>query len=376
MPGPRPTPWYWKARDGWYAQVAGRRVLLARGRGSRAEADAALYRHLALAGRVEARSDLTVAELLDTWLDHSKAAHAAGTFAANRALCQVVTTALGRVKLSALTPGQLDRFLAGRKVAVATKRAYAVRLKTALNWARREGIVPRTLDPLAGWKLPPSTRRTRTLEPGERAALLAAATPEFRVLLELLTETGARPHILLELEARHVDWSAGVAELPSKGRPYRVYLTARVREILAPLRERHPAGPLLRNTEGEPWTRNAVRLAFRATGRRAGVSGVSAYAYRHSFATDALAAGQNPAHVAELMGHGSLEMVSRVYSHLAKRRDVLSRAAEGAAAAGRVAPAPPAGGPTPGDRPGSAPGGPPASPRSSRSRSAGGSSGR
>jgi integrase len=373
MPGPRPKPWYWRARDAWYAQVAGRRVKLAEGKASRAAADAALYRHLALAGEAAPRTDLTVEELLDVWLEHSRAVHAPGTWATNRALCQVVVSAIGHVRLAGLTPGQLERFLAGRKVAVATKRAYAVRLRTALAWARREGVVPRTLDPLAGWRLPPMTRRTRLLGPDERAALLAAATPEFRAFLELLTETGARPHVLRELEARHVDWSGGVAELPSKGRPYRLYLTARAREILGSIRDR--SGPLLRNTEGEPWTRNAIRLAFRAAGRRSGVKGVNAYAYRHSFATDALAAGANPAHVAELMGHAGLEMVSRVYSHLATRRDVLSRAAEGAAAAGRPGDAPPApAGPPRGGRPGSGSGSRPRPRRSSRRRPGGGSS--
>ena len=57
--------------------------------------------------------------------------------------------------------------------------------------------------------------------------------------------------------------------------------------------------------------------------KRAGVSGVFAYGYRHTFATDALAHGVPDAHVAELLGHSGTAMLHRHYSHLTARSQAL-----------------------------------------------------
>jgi len=53
-----------------------------------------------------------------------------------------------------------------------------------------------------------------------------------------------------------------------------------------------------------------------------------AYLSRHGFGTRAILNGVNPSVVAELMGHNSLEMVSRVYVHLADEHAHLKRAVE------------------------------------------------
>ena len=61
--------------------------------------------------------------------------------------------------------------------------------------------------------------------------------------------------------------------------------------------------------------------------------GVTAYTYRHSFATDALENGVGIAQVAELLGHSSTEMVMKHYSKLSQRvqhlREMASRAVGG-----------------------------------------------
>jgi site-specific recombinase XerD len=46
------------------------------------------------------------------------------------------------------------------------------------------------------------------------------------------------------------------------------------------------------------------------------IDGVIAYAYRHTFATDALLAGNDLATVAAMLGHKDTSMVSKVYGHL------------------------------------------------------------
>ena len=64
------------------------------------------------------------------------------------------------------------------------------------------------------------------------------------------------------------------------------------------------------------------------------MKGLIAYAYRHSFATDALVSGVGIAQVAELLGHTSTEMVMRHHSHIAGKIDHMREAAMKAARAG------------------------------------------
>ena len=83
------------------------------------------------------------------------------------------------------------------------------------------------------------------------------------------------------------------------------------------------------NTEGEPWTKNAVRLQMTRLREKLGLADdLTAYLARHGFGTRAILNGVNPSVVAELMGHSSLEMVSKVYVHLADQHVHLKQAVE------------------------------------------------
>ena len=59
---------------------------------------------------------------------------------------------------------------------------------------------------------------------------------------------------------------------------------------------------------------------------------MSLYLLRHAFGTNAVLNGVDVATVATLMGHASLDMVSRVYVHLADQHQHLNEAVEKATA--------------------------------------------
>jgi integrase len=113
-------------------------------------------------------------------------------------------------------------------------------------------------------------RRERTLTAQEQQKLLDS-TPdeEFRDFLVALQETGARPGEIASVTARDVDCDEGIWVLQDHktgaktGRPRIIYLTPCMVDHCRRLAGLHPTGPLFRNTEGNPWNRNAIRCRFR-----------------------------------------------------------------------------------------------------------------
>jgi site-specific recombinase XerD len=92
-----------------------------------------------------------------------------------------------------------------------------------------------------------------------------------------------------------------------------------------------PEGPLFRNEEGNPWTKNAINCRLQRMKKRCGFK-LMPYALRHTFATEALKNGVDAVTVAQLMGHRDLTMVARVYGHLAGADDYLQESLQKATA--------------------------------------------
>jgi integrase len=212
----------------------------------------------------------------------------------------------------------------------------------------------------------------------------AVKEPCFRDLLEMAWETGARVQELRKIDARFVDFSNGRIVLPpkqTKGKKYYrvIYLTERGREIVERLVRERPGGPLLLNSDGKPWTKDAINCTFcrlqLALGRKALAElGVAAErpgrfreagieperlewaceehraavrrwqketvklarehgpkyhlgAFRKGFATEALKAGVDTVTMAHLMGHRDPSMVSRVYGHVQQDPEHMAKAA-------------------------------------------------
>ncbi len=98
------------------------------------------------------------------------------------------------------------------------------------------------------------------------------------------------------------------------------------RELVA----RHPGGPLFRGPRGDrPFSRNGIRCRFRRLRQKLPqLAGVTAYSYRHTFATDSLENGVGLAEVAELLGHADTDQLMKHYQHLSQRREHLRQVAE------------------------------------------------
>lgn len=201
------------------------------------------------------------------------------------------------------------------------------------NWSEEMGINQH--NPFRKVKKPPTRDRQRILQRDEELRLLRAANREFRAYCLMLRESIARP-----IEARQLEWSE-FGQSPSglpyfrpisfKGQRRRkdrhavriIPVTPRLGRLIGRIRRSRStlAGPMLLNTEGIPWTGNAVRLEMAGLRKRLGLlrdrrgENVVCYSFRHTSATRAAQRGLRDRILAELLGHSSTRTTAR-YQHL------------------------------------------------------------
>jgi len=390
LPRRHPQPFWREFTRCWYVQIGKKQIRLSPDRDEAFR----IYYELMSRGQEDQPSSSAVAlapiptlvvEVLDAFLDWCGRNKAARTYEHYRENIQRFAT---RVP-PALTVAELKPFHVTRAMADFpdwgnnTKHDFIGSLKRALNWAVDEELIER--NPLARMKKPAREAREMTVTPEEYARVIETVEePRFRDLIEMAWETGSRVQELRKLEARFVDLNSGRIVLPpskAKGKKYHrvIYLTDRAREVVALLCKEVPAGPLLRNSEGNAWTKDAVNCAFcrlqLALGRRAmrelGIEakipprfrkgcvaperlaearsrhatkvreaqkentrlarehGVKYHlgAFRKGYATEALKNGVDTVTVAHLLGHADASMVSRVYAKVQQDPRFMAEAA-------------------------------------------------
>jgi integrase len=232
---------------------------------------------------------------------------------------------LGHLPAEGVTGEDVSRWLGRRPTWGPSTRRLAGQVVLAFfRWAGKD---------LHGLKLPPPRSRgaEALVDPSDHETLFLAAPPAYRDALTVLYGTGCRPRELCRVEARYLKGDALTLvehKADSTGRRRVVLLPPAALEVVLRLASIHPDGPLFRDTKGKPLSPDRLRNWVFKARRRLGLGRVMPYSYRHTFATDALAAGVPDAQVAELLGHSGTGMLHRHYSHLTARARELRGALE------------------------------------------------
>lgn len=337
-----PQPYFRKQTGSYYVQIRGKQYAL----GKDEEAAWQEY-HRLMAGQQELAPTTPAAVVIDQFLEWVKNNQAPATY---EFYCRHLTSFAeyigARLPVRSLKPYHVtrwvDRDYAGQSD---TSKFAAFRsAQRAFNWAKKQGIIPAS--PIERIDKPTPRRRETYLTPDQYAAVVAAVEavnarhkkrPDYeRPFLDLLTalwECGCRPQEVRAIEARHFDPTRGVLiferKLSKGGKRQRlIYLTPNVRRIIERRAGEFPTGPIFRNSNGKPWTKNSLNCRFRYLTKKLGFP-VHAYAFRHGFATARLKSGVDSTTVAGLLGHSTTRMLETVYQHVDADDEYMRRALNG-----------------------------------------------
>ncbi|HET7315978.1 MAG TPA: tyrosine-type recombinase/integrase [Sphingomicrobium sp.] len=193
-------------------------------------------------------------------------------------------------------------------------------LKAALNRAFNEGKVP---DDTAWRRVKPfrkvSVARIRYFTRAEVDALLTAAEPWFRAVIQGALFTGARWSEIFQMKVRDVDLRSGTLLFPETkgGRPRYVHLTDDGIRFFA----RHCAGkqlndPVFVNQHGRCLGPSHQIRPMKMTCLKAGVDAAGFHILRHTYGSTLAMAGVPLAVIADALGHADERITRKHYAHL------------------------------------------------------------
>lgn len=303
----------------------------------RAAHDAGWAERRKIEGRPDEGEHLALADYAERWLTERAQDLEPITLEVYRErLRGHVLPELGRLRLTAVTPGHVRRFLAAKRKTYAKNgvRLMKAALSSLLSDAVQDELIP--ANPclqLRGraarrQEVTPAERQQhiRPMSLAQREALLAAARthePRYALLLEVLGKTGLRPSEAYALRSSDLELDAGRVHVERawvRGRP-KATKTSATRWVDLPdgligtLRRAAPASGLLFTApEGGPLDPSKVGKAFRSLLRRAKLGHFRLYDLRHTYACLRLADGAPPTYVAAQLGHATPATTFRHYA--------------------------------------------------------------
>tara|TARA_Y100000588_G_C14245992_1_gene921441 strand:+ start:141 stop:1121 length:981 start_codon:yes stop_codon:yes gene_type:complete len=267
----------------------------------------------------QSTSQVTVNEILDRYIQQILPTHRNGGIS-ERYRLQRLKGEFGKLPLHRLTPMVIAQYRDMRLASVSSstvRRELGV-LRSAINIATREWGITLAVNPVAAIKMPiDNLHRTRRLEPGEQAQLLAGASDQLQRIIVLALETALRRGEILNIYKQDIDWSRRTLHIPTTktDQPRTIPLsTTAVEAIGAQLRTAQNVLPIKATPLFSLRTDSLTRAFLRAC-RRVGITNLRFHDLRHEATSRLFEKGLNPVEVATITGHKDTRMLMR-YTHL------------------------------------------------------------
>lgn len=315
-----PKPFFRKFTKSWYVTIKGRQYPLGP---DRAEAWQKYHELMANRDKLSGPS-LTVAAVFDAYLEWLQKHRSKGTYDKAVHYLSLFIKHVGTgYRTSTLDGTKVTEWIelyphwspsAGHDAVSIVQRAF--------NWAVRKRHLDRSPVQYVPDK-PAKTRREIVYDAVQWDELRSHVKDQsFGDLLDFMWDTGCRPIEARTMEALHVDLRNDMVIFPpseAKGEQHErvIFLTDTSKDICERRAKQWSTGPIMRNTQGRPWTKDAIGCRFQRLRQKLDRA-ACAYGIRHSFATEGLKSGMDSLTLAQLMGHQDTSMIAKTYSHLAR----------------------------------------------------------
>lgn len=335
----KPTVRYFPSRAAYYCQYAGKQHPLASGPDDSPtgptylSALAAFTRLMSRAAAPEQGDSNTLRTVFELYIAHVKGRVAPATLKHLWYSLDPWIVAHGAIRVSQITHFRVYEYLTTLDWADSTKAVFLADASSAMNWAVKSGLISR--NPLAGIERPSIRTRSRDclVDDNLHTAVLAALRSEpLREFIRALQNTGARPSELRHATAGDFDAGLGAVvyhgddtrredefrhKTAGSGKSRIIRFTGAVLDRLVARITGKPRGtPCFPSRRGTAYSRTGIEGRFEWARRRLEITGLTAYSYRHTFATNWLLAGGSVDVLGELLGN-SPATIRRHYSHIA-----------------------------------------------------------
>lgn len=301
----------------WYYDAAGRQVRVTTKRTSRraAETEARRIEETASGCAPAAPPEpYIVTEALQELIDASPW-RSAGTLTSHASRACQIARHIGEEDLAALSRPTIEGFISDRRKEVSDHSVFKelVLLRLALKKARDDGRWAGDVAAMFPRHRANYRPRERWLERREAERLLGSLGPERRLWLLVALYTGARKGEVEGLDWSDFDWKRQTIHIrgtKTEGADRTIPLVPPLRKAL--WRQREDAGKVV------PCWGNVIR-DLNAAAERTGIKPCSPNDLRRTLATWLAEDGVPERHIADWLGHGSHEMVRRVYARVSPK---------------------------------------------------------
>ena len=325
----RNEPFYRKSRNAWYLQVGKRQIKLAE---NKAEAWAK-WHSLMAGGTPQESTKATVKEICNAFIEEMKTSRSERTWQWYGMYFDKLTQYVkGDTVAENVSLSQISVMISSQRTWKANSRHnFGRAIKRLFSWAKKNRLIE--IDPVEHLEKCSPEAREDYVTP-EQWAYIENNVPDspLKDLLVLAWDTGMRPQELVRIEARHFRKDERIVVFPaaeSKGKKYArtVYIASdRAMEILSAYAKKNPEGPILANTQGNPWNKLSTNCAIRRLNEKYGIK-IHLGAFRKGYCTQALQNGVDPVTLAKLMGHRDVTMIMKVYSQVHQDKDYMAESA-------------------------------------------------
>ncbi len=290
---------------------------------------------------------LTLAQWLEYWMDTIVRPNRAETtvYAYQKMIDNHMEPILGDIPLLKLAPRDIQQYYTRLQQACGlssnTLRRHHDMLSSALRAAVKQDMLPASpmerVEPPrarvyeADFYTPAELKRLYELLEGHYLELPARLAGSLGLRREELCglkwENVNFPRRVVYIREARTACGATVVQKETKNRSSvrTLYLPEDLLALLTRERDRQrrtlagPAGYVVLNRQGQPYSPNALSLAFTRFVRRHGLPRVTLHGLRHSFATIASFQGVSLFDIGKALGHSTPATTGRIYTHLIDR---------------------------------------------------------